>query len=533
MNTDSWITIPRLMLNFRRISLAVSLVALIAVPAAVMSHGDNPSSATSPETAPGITPSEVNVAWLVLDEFPLYSLLRTDGTINDTRFPGFGMLAKTSTWYRDTLGTAQRTTEAVPALLDGKWPTIRNYPVYKDHPVNLFTLTHKARQLDTHQAVTDLCAPGMCAPRVPKDQQSMIYHVQELRAFGDRISSSTTPTVHFSHVILPHRPWILTPELRIARDLKVDPRPSQVVDRRRDAYQGLLRQAVATDKLLLELLTKLKNSPNWERTMLIVTADHAMTFVPGETFRDEVNPNNPVTLDDIYRVPLFIKYPEQSTQEVNDCKVSSIDILPTVLSVTGIKHNADLDGVDLSTECPQRVSRKVQWPYTGADLTTSFTDLIQRVRYYDNWVTADGDVLDIYRVGLSGSLIGMQAPEKTKTADYMSWENIDPDAFKNISDTEFGYSPARVSGRVTTNKPICAKCEGLLVIDNVIVGVMPELAGAMPTKKRTYFTTSLMTSGLTSRSSEAELWIADWSLQEPQFFYVGPSTPAVLTTNSP
>ncbi|MSZ56734.1 MAG: hypothetical protein F2594_05305, partial [Actinobacteria bacterium] len=56
---------------------------------------------------------DINVVMIVFDEAMLSPLLRTDGTINRKRFPGFAALADSSTWYRNMMGTAQRTTEAV------------------------------------------------------------------------------------------------------------------------------------------------------------------------------------------------------------------------------------------------------------------------------------------------------------------------------------------------------------------------------------------------------------------------------------
>ncbi|MEN9553142.1 MAG: hypothetical protein RLY24_737, partial [Actinomycetota bacterium] len=363
---------------------------------------------TTPETTipvrTGDSGAGVSVVLLVLDESPLYALLRTDGTINENRYPGFTKLTKTSTWYRNTLGTAQRTTEAVPALLDGKWPTLRNYPVLADHPVNLFTLASGHKKLDVYQSITNLCPPKVCANKIPDEERQAEFQIAAFEQLITNASESTNATVHFSHILLPHRPWRFATDGRLGRELETDPRPSTQLDRRRDAYQSLLRQFVATDALLLKFLTTLEQSENWNRTMVIVTSDHGMTFVPGESFRDRVNPSKPETLEDIYRVPLFIKYPNQSSASVSDCPVSSIDILPTVLSVARIPHSAQLDGVDLSTICPQRTSRTVRWPYTGKDLTTDFNAVLDRVRYYDKWVDADGSVDDVHRVGLSGSL---------------------------------------------------------------------------------------------------------------------------------
>lgn len=505
------------------------LVFLIAVVALVSTSFVNSASADSTAASPTTTaPSETvgdntSVVWLVLDEAPLYALLKTDGTINAARYPGFAKLASVSTWYRNTLATAQRTTEAIPSMLTGTWPTFRDYPVFRDHPKNLFTIARRYKKIEAYQSVTSLCPRNVCKNRIPVEQREAAYNI---RAFQDLVQKSTTatePTIFFSHILLPHRPWRFATDGRLGRNLETDPRPSDQLDRRRDAYQSLLRQFIATDTLLLEYLNKLEQSANWNQTLLIVTSDHGMTFVPGESFRDTVNRNNPGTLEDIFRIPLFIKYPSQTSATSNDCPVSSVDILPTVLSVAKIPTKAKFDGVDLSSTCPKRTYRRVRWPYTGKNLNTNFRDLVKRVAYYDKWVDADGSVDDIHRVGLSGQLLGTSVPTGVAQTKGLRWRNIDRKSFANIGDTKFSYVPSRVSGLFSTTRSLCSRCEGVLVVDGVIVAAIPEIAGQSATSGPSYFTTSLKTSTITPASSEPELWIVDWSKSTPRFIRVGPA----------
>ena len=56
---------------------------------------------------------------LQLDEFPLASIVATDGTINSDLFPNFARLAEEGTWYRNTLSDSIATTQSVPAILTG------------------------------------------------------------------------------------------------------------------------------------------------------------------------------------------------------------------------------------------------------------------------------------------------------------------------------------------------------------------------------------------------------------------------------
>ena len=482
------------------------------------------SSAKSSSLPP--VKSEITIAMIVLDEAMLSPLLRTDGTINRKRFPGFAALADTSTWYRNMLGTSQRTTEAVPSILDGQWPSLTKYPILRDHPNNLFTYMRGKKDLNVYQSVTKLCPKGVCTNAGPLYLRLVDRQVQRFEEFIKASTSSTTPTLHFTHLLLPHRPWGLAPDLRIAPDLVqfTDKRSERLVDRRRDNYQSMLRQYVATDTLLLEFINKLKASSNWDNTMLIVTADHGITFVPGESYRDKINVNNPGTLEDIYRVPLFIKYPQQNKSSVSDCPASSIDILATIIATNGVKSGWTTDGVNLRRTCPQRTSRRVQWPYSTTQISTNFTAVLERVRYYDNWIDANGDVDDIYRVGLSGRLLGKKAPTKAPVNVSVSWKLNGPEGYQNIGTGRLAPVPTRASGTLQTQSNLCERCEGLIAVNGRFVGVLPELAGMTPDVGPLPFSSSLMSRFMNPGKNTVELWVADWTTSKPVLSLVGEPT---------
>ena len=463
---------------------------------------------------------------IVLDEAMLSPLLRTDGTINRKRFPGFAALADTSTWYRNMLGTSQRTTEAVPSILDGQWPSLKKYPILRDHPNNLFTYMQGKKDLNVYQSVTKLCPKGVCTNAGPLYLRLVDRQVQRFEEFIEASASSTTPALHFTHLLLPHRPWGLAPDLRIAPDLVqfVDKRSERLVDRRRDNYQSMLRQYVATDTLLLEFINKLKASPNWENTMVVVTADHGITFVPGESYRDKINTNNPGTLEDIYRVPLFIKYPQQNKSAISDCPASSIDILATIIATNAVKSGWTTDGVNLRRTCPQRTSRRIQWPYSTSQISTDFTAVLERVRYYDKWIDANGDVDDIYRVELSGRLLGRKAPSSAPANVSVTWSLNGAVGYQNIGTGRLAPVPTRASGTLQTQSNLCARCEGLIAVNGRFVGVLPELAGMTPEVGPLPFSSSLMSRYMSPGKNLVELWVADWTTSKPVLSLVGEPT---------
>ena len=468
--------------------------------------------------------SVVNILFIILDEAPLFPLLRTDGTINRERFPGIASLADQSTWYRNAMTTAQRTTEAVPAILTGKWPTFKNYPYLKDHPKNLFTLLRGEKDLNVYQAVTHLCPKNVCANAPSREEKKLLNQVRELQGAITRASTATTPTLNFAHVLLPHRPWGLTPDLRYMSDVLEypDPRSEFSIDRRRDNYQSMLRQYVATDALIGDLVSTMKASPNWDNTMIVITADHGITFEPGKSYRDTIDVESPGTMEDIFRIPLFIKYPFQEGASISDCAASSVDIVPTVMAASSQKTIAKVDGSDLSVTCPVRESRTVRWPAGSHQLTSTFTSVVKRARYYNQWINANGDVDGIYRSGLSGSLLGEPTPDVPLSKSKTKWKLNLGKNYQSIGTGRLTQVPARASGLLYPPRLMCQRCEALIAVNGSFVGVVSEMAGAKPHRAGTYFSSSLMTRLMQPGPTEIELWIADWTKTQPLLFRIGP-----------
>src|SRR5690606_9800364 len=105
------------------------------------------------------------VVLVVFDELPLTTILRPDGTINETRYPAFARLARESTWFRDTVTVSPNTHLAVPALLTGTRPEPGDIPTHEDHPRNYFTLFGGSYPVSAYEPVTDLCPTDICGSR--------------------------------------------------------------------------------------------------------------------------------------------------------------------------------------------------------------------------------------------------------------------------------------------------------------------------------------------------------------------------------
>lgn len=191
-----------------------------------------------------------------------------------------------------------------------------------------------------------------------------VGHLDAARALiASIVPSAGRPGLYVLHTLLSHHPprWLPTGQLirdrqgAPARDRQgrwvADPWP--VVQH----YQGHLLQVALADRLLGELLGRLKSAGLFTSALVIVTSDHGASFRPGELMREVTDTN----AADILAVPLIVKLPRNTgsppSVRIDDRPAETIDILPTVADVLGITMPWHVDGVSL-VRAP--VARRVQ-----------------------------------------------------------------------------------------------------------------------------------------------------------------------------
>lgn len=99
---------------------------------------------------------------IILDEFPVGSIMTGEGEIDEVRFPGFAELGSTSTWYRNASSRSSLTARSVPSILDGRIGSENRLPTAVDHPASLFTLVGRAVPVTRYESVTDMCPVSIC-----------------------------------------------------------------------------------------------------------------------------------------------------------------------------------------------------------------------------------------------------------------------------------------------------------------------------------------------------------------------------------
>ena len=82
-------------------------------------------------------------------------------------------------------------------------------------------------------------------------------------------------------------------------------------------------------------MARLRSSDRYERSLIVVAADHGVSFRPGAPYRDADDANLP----QIASIPLMIKAPGQQRGRIDDANVKTTDVLPTVASELGVSRH--------------------------------------------------------------------------------------------------------------------------------------------------------------------------------------------------
>jgi hypothetical protein len=366
-----------------------------------------------------ISPARTPVVLLVLDELPLNSLLDEDGRIDPVRFPNLAGLARRADWFPNATSVHEGTLWAVPAILTGRVPRPGELPRLEDHPRNLFTLLGGRYRLEALEQSTRLCPPRLCresdrsfradVASLVEDSSVVYLHavlpadivrglppVTEtwagfLRDSGDEparfsrfvgsLEPSSRPTLFYGHFLLPHSPWRHLPSGET-----YDLRPPVALWGRDEvwtddaglvlqSFQRHLLQTAYVDSLVGRLVARLEATRLYERALLVVVADHGISFRPSGKRR----PVSPSNLEDIAFVPLLVKRPGQRSGRVLSRHVRTVDVLPTIADVLGIDVQWPLDGRSVY-DGSQRLGRVVVNKDAGERIEAPLADAVRRRR---------------------------------------------------------------------------------------------------------------------------------------------------------
>jgi hypothetical protein len=472
----------------RPVRLFVGYAVVLPIAAGVaLAHGMPPLGEDA--AASGVrVESRIPVVVIVLDELPVSSLLTRSGRIDAVRYPSFAKLARDATWYPNATTVHEWTADAVPAILTGQVGG-STLPVFDNHPENLFALLGDSYAMEVNEASTQLCPERYCPRdratrtailhrlaldasrlliprvlpdsfasrllRVPRDTvlyEPAIPSVDRCKASIDELSSAGRADVLlYCHLDLPHVPWQFLPSgaWYDFRGLDGWFASEHWADEEWPVLQGYQRHLLQlgyTDLVLGRILRALHGADLYDRALVVLVSDHGVSFRAGEG-RRKVTADN---LVDIANVLLLVKQPGQHRSRVDRRAAPTIDVLPTIAHVLGIRLPRRVDGVSLVGRAPDE--RQILVDLRGGKVARPSVGEIARgraslVRWkIKNFGQGDSS---LYRIGTSRQLIGRAVDTVTRHYTPVAAEIENADQLASVRRSS-GFLPVRIFGEVSS-----------------------------------------------------------------------------------
>lgn len=401
-----------------RRTLTILASAVLIVPTVFLSTGAVRSlMRANPTQVAARQPSRLApVVLIVFDELPLVSLLDANGRLDASRYPHLAALAADGVWFRNATTVSDYTRWALPAILTGSYPRAGSVPTPGDHPDTLFTLLASSHRMEVFEPLTALCPPQLSGkveePR-PVRQARMLADVRIVASYvllppeartglpditrgwagfaendeefrrlwraGESMDPQATavsfidgiagtdgqPTLYFMHTMVSHHPPRWLPSGQGVANFVTPPgmMPGMVWTKSgwpvAQFQQGELVQAGFVDTLVGRLRARLQAAGLYERTVVVVTSDHGISFTPGAAIRDFTEAG----AAGIVPVPLIVKLPADRRilppGTIDDRNVETIDVLPTIADSLGTTLPRPVDGSSALRERALRTDKRV------------------------------------------------------------------------------------------------------------------------------------------------------------------------------
>jgi hypothetical protein len=204
--------------------------------------------------------------------------------------------------------------------------------------------------------------PSSGPPEAAPTDLDLVRQPVRVDAFLDAIEPGDRPMAAIAHFVLPHRPWRFLPDGAAytppaeagGEEQEVYP-DAWVADVRRQQH---LLQAAYADRLVGQILDKVRDAGFYDEAVIAVTADHGTAFPVDDLGRRHSTANEV----GIMWVPLLVKAPQQTRGVVDDSNLQSIDVLPTIAALAEIEIPWEGDGAPAGSQAiVERGDRKAYY----------------------------------------------------------------------------------------------------------------------------------------------------------------------------
>jgi hypothetical protein len=226
-------------------------------------------------------------------------------------------------------------------------------------------------------------------------------------------------------------------------------------------------QVGALDTLVGELIAHLKQIGIYDEALIVLTSDHGVAHIQGET-RRMISETN---LYDIGLVPLIIKAPNQVEGQIDDSYVQGIDVVPTLAELMGANGPWPGDGVSVVDGSPREQLTMTDQHYNELEVDVSGpgrADAIQRI--IDRFGTSDEEH-DLFSYGEFSDLVGSRVDSLAPGPAVLS-ATIDEPPGMGLVDRASGFVPAYVQGRVENLGDLSGEPRLALALNGVIGAVV-------------------------------------------------------------
>ena len=275
--------------------------------------------------------------------------------------------------------------------------------------------------------------------------------------------ASARPPLVFMHSTLPHGPSRFLPDGR-GYPINRKGYPGFALGRWTDrqwlvdqSFQRHVLQVQYTDALVGGLLDTVREAGLYDRAVILLTADHGVSFRAGQPRRRLTSQTTP----DLVLVPFFVKGPGQRSGEVDDRAVRSVDALPTLAKAARVRVPWRTDGIP-ADERPVDLSAPIDvmddgQPRRPQPLGT-LLDALRAREAVEARLLRHG----VYRIGPRPDLIGRRIADPAAAAAGPRATVDAPGTYRAIA-RDAPNLPVLVTGDVTglkDNTPIAVAIDG-------------------------------------------------------------------------